>query len=169
MATYSISDPNGVLQMLLLLVFLVPFFLFLLTEQNTLKKISQENRLLRPGLVWLQLIPLFGLVWQFFVVIRIAGSIQNEFQRGNEDSIVGFADGLAVDVARRKPTQAIGLTYCILSLLLVGGNLILDVAGQDLFIWMGLAALGTMVCWLVYWVSLAGWKRQLRERAHFVI
>jgi hypothetical protein len=34
---------------------------------------------------------------------------------------------------------------------------------------MGLAALGTMVCWLIYWVSLAGWKRQLRERAHFVI
>jgi hypothetical protein len=124
---------------------------------------------MRPGLVWLQLIPLFGLVWQFFVVVRIAGSIQNEFQQGNEESIVGFADALAVDVSRRKPSLAIGLTYCILSLLLVGTNLILDVAGQDLFIWMGVAGLGTMVCWLVYWVSLAGWKRQLRERVQFTV
>jgi len=49
---------------------------FLITQQNTLKAIQQQNRLMRPGEVWLQLIPLFGIVWQFIVVTRISDSIR---------------------------------------------------------------------------------------------
>ena len=59
-------DMMAVWQFVLLFALLVPAILFLLTQQNTLKTVRVENRMLPSGLVWLQLIPLFGQVWQFY-------------------------------------------------------------------------------------------------------
>jgi hypothetical protein len=36
--------------------------LFLLTQQKSLRAVRKSNRLLLPGLVWLQIIPIFGQV-----------------------------------------------------------------------------------------------------------
>ena len=60
------------------LLCIVPFILFLLHQQNTLKNVQAHNRTMAPGQVWLQLIPLFGMVWQFIVVTRISESIKRE-------------------------------------------------------------------------------------------
>ena len=76
MRTYD----NGYLQIILLLVFIGIAVLFLLTQQNTLKAVRRENRLMQPGLVWLQLIPVVGQIWQFIVVLRIAKSIRKEIK-----------------------------------------------------------------------------------------
>jgi hypothetical protein len=63
------NDPNGAtLQLLLLLIVLVPAVLFLLTEYNTVRAVRTENRLINPGLIWVQLIPFIGQIWQFLVV-----------------------------------------------------------------------------------------------------
>ena len=52
--------------------------------------IPVEHRLLEPWQVWLQLIPLFGLVWQFFVYPRLGRSFRSYFRsRGTE-----IGDGL---------------------------------------------------------------------------
>lgn len=68
-----------IMNLALLLAFIVPAILFVLTQYNTLKAIRPENRLLAPGLVWLEFIPFFGQVWQFTVVSRITGSaVDNE-------------------------------------------------------------------------------------------
>ena len=56
------AQDSGYLQIILLLVFVVIAVLFLLTQQNTLKAVKPENRLMQPGLVWLQLIPLLGQI-----------------------------------------------------------------------------------------------------------
>ena len=58
---------------------------------------------MRPGQVWLQLIPLFGQVWQFVVVTRIAGSIQKEIISWEGDSILG-AEALVIEKGNKRPT-----------------------------------------------------------------
>jgi hypothetical protein len=155
--------PNdSYLQLILLLVFLIPAIFFLLTQQRTLKAIRPENRRMRPGLVWLQLIPLFGQVWQFFVVARIAGSLKKERDSFKDDSIVGFSDYTVAEEWGKRPTYAIGLTYCIL----VWCNILIEfrtTTDRQIDQIHGLIALAMMTCWIIYWVRLAVAKRKIRR------
>lgn len=116
---------------------LIPMIFFLLTMQNTLNAISFENRKMEPGLVWLSLIPLFGLVWQFIIVDRMAGSLQSEFAKRE----------MATEEAR--PGNSIGLAYCILfccSLIPFVGY-ITSIAG--------------LICWIIYWIKINDYKNRL--------
>jgi len=65
-------------QIALLLALAIPAILFLVPQQRILQVIGPENREMSPGPVWLQLIPFFCLVWQFFVVVRISHSVSKE-------------------------------------------------------------------------------------------
>ncbi|HVP14945.1 MAG TPA: hypothetical protein VMS88_05340, partial [Terriglobales bacterium] len=85
------------------LVLLLPLILYLLTLQRALVACAVENRRMQPGLVWLQVIPIFGLVWQFFVVSAISGSLGAEFKKR----------GI---VEEPEPGKSLGLAMCILSL-----------------------------------------------------
>lgn len=89
--------------------------------------------------VWLELIPLFGIVWQFFNVNRVTRSVENEFKaRGiSYYSISG--------------TTNLGKASCILSC--CG---ILPIIG-------GLARLASIVCWIVFWVKMANLKKELEN------
>ena len=73
---------------------------------NALKAIPAEHRKQEPNMVWLLMIPLFNLVWNFFVVPKISDSFKSYF-----DS-VGATD--VGDCGRQ-----IGLIYCILAALCV--------------------------------------------------
>jgi hypothetical protein len=167
----SSPQTGGYLQILLLLALLIPAILFLLSQQNTLKTIKKENRLLHPGLVWLQLIPLFGQAWQFFVVTRIADSIRKELSSLQDDSILGFSDTAAVEQHEKRPTFAIGTAYCALYTTGIFTNLfqtsnvkVKNVNDIDLLsMIISFSILGGMVCWIVYWVQLAKYKRKLRQ------
>ncbi|MCX6922921.1 MAG: hypothetical protein NT154_06885 [Verrucomicrobia bacterium] len=85
-------------------ILMVPTIFYLLTLQKALNRCSPECRAMTPGLVWLMLIPLFNIVWQFFVVLNMAKSLAAEFQKR----------GIAEDP---NPGQTLGLVMCI-------GNLI---------------------------------------------
>ena len=65
------------------LIGLLPLIFYLITLSKTLKEVEQTNRRIEPGQVWLTLIPLFGLVWQFIMVNRIADSLKAEFAARN--------------------------------------------------------------------------------------
>jgi hypothetical protein len=156
MPTYD----NGFLQIILLLVFVVIAVLFLLTQQNALKAVKRENRLMQPGMVWLQLIPLFGQIWQFIVVGRIAGSLGKEKTSFQEDSIVGLADYTAAERIGERPTYGIGVAYCILEiidLVMTWSHLLPTV--------QGLVGLAMMICWIIYWVHLAQSRKILVRTA----
>jgi hypothetical protein len=157
MRTYD----SGYLQIILLLVFVVIAFLFLLTQQNTLKAVKPENRLMQPGLVWLQLIPLFGQIWQFRVVTRIADSIVKQRMSFAEDSIVGLADYTAAEDAGQRPTYGMGIIYCTLLLI----DMALSVLPDKLPLIQGPVALTMMTCWIIYWVRLAAEKKKLTRLA----
>jgi hypothetical protein len=152
----------AIFQLVLLVAILIPAILFLLTQQNTLKATRPENRLMKPGLVWLQLIPFVGQVWQFFVVTDIAGSIKKEMETGSEDSILGIADTMTAEELRTKPTLTMGITYCSLNVVYVLLHLIIRGRTSTL---LSLLALAGMVCWIIYWVQLAACKKKLSRFA----
>ena len=133
---------------LFILVWLGVMIFFLIAQQNTLKAIKPQNRRMQPGEVWLQLIPIFNLVWQFIVVGKISDSIRNEINDRNQNSFLGVADPVFSNDVNRRPTYDIGLTFCILSLCgcipLLGG----------------IASLAGLVCWIIYWTQIVTYKNK---------
>ena len=69
---------------------------FLNTLSKCFKEISPRNRTMEPGQVWLSLIPLFGTVWIFIVVLKLADSLEKEYRsRGlSGDGDFGKKNGL---------------------------------------------------------------------------
>lgn len=68
-------------EIIIIFITLIAAVVFLLMLQNTLKKCAVDSRTMEPGKVWLWLIPVFGLVWQFIVVMNVGKSLGNEFPR----------------------------------------------------------------------------------------
>jgi ribosomal protein L40E len=119
-----------------LAIFLLPMIFFFITQQKALTKCSPGNRTMSPGLVWLQIIPVFGFVWQFFVVIALANSLSAEFR----------ARGIYEE---DNPGQGVGIAMCITRLFLVVP--VLNI----------LAGIASLVLWIVYWVKIAGFSGKL--------
>lgn len=117
-------------------ILILPTVFFLLTQQRALSKCSPANRTMSPGLVWLQIIPFFQLIWQFVVVLAIGNSLGNEFaSRGIREE--------------PKPGQTIGLAMCITRVC-------------TLIPFLGIfAAIASLVLWIVYWVKIAGLSSKL--------
>jgi len=128
--------------------YLVALIFFLIAQQNTLKAIQPQNRRMSPGEVWLQLIPLFNLVWQFIVVARISDSIRNEINDRTMNSFLGIADPVFANDMTRRPTYDMGLTFCILSLCGC-----IPVLGS-------FASIAGIVCWIIYWTQIVAYKNK---------
>jgi hypothetical protein len=140
---------------LVLLVFLVVFLgvyiAYLMTLSKALSRVSQHNRLMEPGLVWLLLVPCVNIIWQFFVAIRLPDSLRNEFrERGRDD---GSDYG-----------KSIALTNAILGL--VGGGISnvmnnakgMEKVGLGISLVLGLV---NLVLFIVFWVKIANYSNQL--------
>jgi hypothetical protein len=119
------------------LILLAPMIFYLLTLQKALGRCAPENRAMEPGLVWLMLIPCVGLVWHFFIVLNMAKSLGKEFQKR----------GIT---AEPEPGKVLGLVMCILCC-----------CSWIPFLGI-LCSLGALVCWIIYWVQIAGFSRQLQ-------
>ena len=117
-------------------ILLVPLVFYLLTLQKALSRCSVESRAMDPGLVWLTLIPVFNLVWQFFIVSNVAASLHNEFVRR----------GIA---AEPRPGQGIGLAMCILLVCALNPLLLIP------------CGIAWFICWIVYWATIAGYSAKL--------
>lgn len=127
----------ALLIMFAIIIGVLPMIFYLLTLQNTLLAISPQNRRMPPGQVWLTLIPLFGLVWNFIMVGHIADSLKAEFNSRN------------MPANEERPGYGIGLAYSICFVCSI-----IPVLG-------GLASLGGLVCWIIYWVKISNYKNQL--------
>jgi hypothetical protein len=117
---------------------LLPAIFYLLTLQNTFQLIKNENRKMQPGQVWLSLIPLFGIVWQFIIVNNLADSLRLEFSQRN------------ISVGEERPGIGIGLAYCILICC-------------SIIPFLGvLTGLAGFICWIIYWVKISNYKATLQ-------
>lgn len=118
------------------LVIIVIGILYLMTLYKCLKKVKPENRAMEPGLVWLSLIPVFNLVWNFFIVIQMKESLSKEFNSRQlpDDGDYGFG---------------MGLTFAILAC--VNNIPYLNV----------LTSIPTLIFWVIYWIKISGYSKQL--------
>jgi len=133
---------------IVVVLFLVPMIFFLIAQQNTLRAVSTHNRKMQPGEVWLQLIPLFGMVWKFIVVNKISQSIRAEINDRNSNSFLGEANPVFANDMVPLPTYSIGIAYCILGLC----------GFIPLLGWF--ATIGWFVCWIIYWTQIVGYKNK---------
>jgi hypothetical protein len=125
---------------ILLVLGVIPQIFYLLTMQRTLKAISIENRKIEPDQVWFSLIPLFGLIWNFIMIIRVTDSLQSEFKKRN------------IHTNEEKPGYSIGITYCTLFCCAI-----IPILGS-------IAAIAGFVCWIIYWVKINTFKTELETR-----
>jgi hypothetical protein len=146
------------LNLFVILLFIIPAILFTLTQQNTLKAIRPQNRLMNPGLVWLQFIPVFGQVWQFIVVSRIAGSAVRERITFQDDSILGLTNAATAAIGKR-PTLVMGITFCSLEVINLS-FLFTELTSTTQAI-QGGVALAQTICLIIYWIQLGRLKIQL--------
>lgn len=121
-------------------VSILPLIFYLVTVQNTLYEVSPENRKMAPPQVWLSLIPLFGIVWQFILVNRVADSLRAEFAARN------------IEQREARPGYGIGIAYCILyaCILVPFFTPFTTIAG--------------IICWIIYWVKINDFRLQLKNR-----
>lgn len=128
-------------------VLILVHVLFFLTLQKALRRCSVPNRTMSPGLVWLQWIPFFNLVWQFFVVKAVSQSLENEFR----------SRGI---YTTPRPGQSLGVARCVLQ---VCGFLCLFFLTLRVFRYglVPLLGLSLFIVWIVYWVKIADLSRQL--------
>lgn len=120
---------------------LIALVFYLLALQKALKKCAPASRAMEPAKVWLILIPFFGLVWQFIVVMNIGKSLANEFRR------------LGIASPEPAPGQQIGLASCVCNCCIF-----IPLLG-------GLAGLAGLVLWIVYWVRVTNYSRLLDTQA----
>jgi hypothetical protein len=149
----DVLGTNEIMILFLLLgLFIIPTIFFLITQQNTLKAIQVQNRTMSPGEVWLQLIPLFNLVWQFIVVNKISESIRRELASEKDFSFETASESNYEYYHGKMPTREIGIAYCVLALCSL-----IPVIGS----FAGLAAL---ICWIIYWVKLSQYKTKIEVK-----
>lgn len=104
---------------------------------NVLRKCSPSSRTMQPGMVWLLLIPLFNLVWSFFVVLALADSLGNEFALKNIPTI------------DPKPGKTVGTAMAV-----CGACSIVPIVNL-------LTMPAHFVLWIIYWVKIADFSRRL--------
>jgi hypothetical protein len=119
------------------LVGLIVAIFYILTLMRALEKCSPQSRTMAPAMVWLLLIPLVNLVWQFFVVMGLSHSLGNEFR----------ARGMTN--APQEPGKQLGLAMCVCS-----------VCGLVPYVRVLTGPVG-LVLWIFYWVKIAEFSRML--------
>ena len=66
---------------------------------SALARVPREHRTMEPGLVWLLLIPLFSLIWNFFVFLRIPESYKNYFTAQGRTDVGDCGRGVGLGYA----------------------------------------------------------------------
>lgn len=109
--------------------------LYLRMLHQCLNRVHPRNRTLQPGMVWLDLIPLFNYVWGFILVNRVAESLDAEFfdrRIEHDGDDYGQSIGVASNVC-----QVLGPFTC--SLMSIPG----------------------LILWVIYWVRIAAYNHEL--------
>lgn len=132
---------TSVILFTMLFAYLFVVVCFLLTLNLALRRIDPRNRRMQPWQIWLNLIPGFHFYWGFLSVSRLTESLTHEFNDRGIPANGNFG-------------ASWGINLCILNLL----STVLAIIPCIGFLF----AMANLVCWLVYWLKIAGYSRQLR-------
>jgi len=122
--------------LLVLLFMLSVWIAYLFFISRVLEKCT-AGRTMQPGKVWFGLIPFFPLVWNFFIVQAVTRSLHNEFRARQ------------IPLDNPEPGGALGLAMSVLAVSALVPLINL------------LAGPAYLIVWILYWVKIAGYSRQL--------
>jgi hypothetical protein len=96
---------------------------FFMTTYKVLNACSPRNRDMEPGMVFLMFIPLFSVIWIFFIIFRISSSLEKEFRsRGlPRDGDFGATLGLWGIISNLLCCAPVGIILNIMWLMKLGG------------------------------------------------
>jgi hypothetical protein len=145
----SFGPTMGIGIAIFFVLLLIPFCFFLNEQSKALRAVQQVNRAMEPSGVWWQLIPLFGLYWQFIVVKNLADSLRNEFESRNNESQIGIWEEGITDEVNIHPTYTTGRWYCI-------------TVALSFIPFIGfLTGLFALVLWITYWGQVVKYRKLL--------
>ena len=133
----ALSALSGVL-LVGFLIFLIPTIFFLLTLQKALTRVAPERRTMNPPMVWLGLIPLFSVVWNFIMVTALSKSLGAELTARNIPH-------------ENEPGKVIGLVWASL-----GAACLIPGLGF-------LLGIPVLIMWIIYWVKIAGFSAKIAD------
>ncbi|HKB01354.1 MAG TPA: hypothetical protein VKD90_04000 [Gemmataceae bacterium] len=133
--------------------------LFCLTLYRTQQQVAERNQVITPGLVWLDMIPLFNVFWPLYMVPKLSDSLRNEFRdRGWGTAGENFGRGVGLIYAWAGVINfAIGAVEVGVSAAGMNG------IAQVLNLTSCPLGLTSLICWIIYWVQMAQYGRRLRE------
>lgn len=140
------------LPLLILFCALGIYCLFILTLQNTFRVISPQYRMMSPESMWRLLIPLYNYWFLFKVADNLSDSISMHLT--NHDT----------PVDNGKPTQMAGKLFAISSLayFLIGALSISETVN-------GLAAVASLVFFIIYWSQVSSYKKKVEQAPTFLL
>jgi hypothetical protein len=119
-----------------LAIFIVIAIFYCLSLSRALEKCSPQFRTMQPGMVWLLFIPLFNIIWHFFVVLALSTTLGNEFRARNI-------------LAPPEPGKTLGLAMCICAAISI-----IPLVGI-------ITGTVNLVLWIIYWIKIAEFSRML--------
>ncbi len=129
-----------VITIVVLAIFVVPWFFFLLNLRSLLERVSDHNRAMPAGHVWLNFIPIFNLGWFIYTVVKVRDSVRAEHETKGwaPEGDLGYNVGVAAGC------------------LLIASFLLWWIP----FIGWALG-IAYLVCWIIYWLKTSDLKNQL--------
>lgn len=136
--TGPMFDANGFAVTLILLgILLLPRIFYLMTMHRAISRCAPGSRSMSPGLVWLGMVPVVYLFWDFLVVFMTSSSLEREYKARNRP------------LAGSYPALAPGIAFCVLNLV-----------GWIPFINLLITPV-SLILWIVFWVKIARLSRGL--------
>lgn len=150
-----------------LIIELVITALFCTTLYNTLMQVSPGNRKLQPWSIWILFFPYISIIWNFYVVWNMSGSLKQELEERNFD-------------ISSRPTFLPGIIYSAITLIMTVTVFIIpfmDMAKEMMqnrqehpeaslnnnelaLVGLGLLGLVRIICFIQYW-SKTNWYRKV--------
>ena len=127
-----------IILLLMLGLFAIPQFFFIQTLNRTLA-LTLNYHTASSKCAWMLLIPIWGFFWIFYIVGKVAQGIKGRFKE------------LKVEHGYAGSTTGYGYGYAGLML---GSFIPVEAVGA-------LAAIGCLICWILYWVNIARYNKIL--------
>ncbi len=136
----------------------VILMLFNYTLARTVRQVHEVHRRMQPSQVWLDMIPVFNVVWGVLAVLWVSASLKGEFNRRGEHR-KGARYGIVTGLTGLILPIVAGLAYWLASALQVWMSV------QN-FLWMLLLASGgvAVVSFVVYWIRMAVYGYRLKVK-----
>lgn len=93
----SFSAFHWLIVLFIVALIYVPTIFYVLSIQRSLAAVDEDKRPIAPGLAWLYLIPIFNVIWIYFLVVYISRGYEKMQEAGRLQRPVtgGFGVGIA--------------------------------------------------------------------------